>query len=133
MSRLLPHQTVTLLAEPFAGANLGGHLAFDTDGTRLLANNRGHDSIAVFDILADGTLRRGPLASSGGQSPRQFRQSGEELLIVNEESGNIRRLRRDGQGRWALAGGPLRVAGAAFIVTDGLVAEEGLEPPTRGL
>jgi 6-phosphogluconolactonase len=132
-ARLLPHQTLPLLAEPYEGKNLGGHLAFDADRARLIATNRGHDSVAVFDILADGTLKRGPIASSGGSSPRHFRVLGDELLVVHENSGSVRRMARCEGGGWTLAGGPLRVPGAAFLIAEGLVAEEGLEPPTRGL
>lgn len=116
-ARLLPHQTLPLLAEPFEGDNLGGHLAFDANGARLLTSNRGHDSIAAFDILADGTLRRGPLVSSGGSSPRHFRVVGDKLLVVHEKSDSIRRMARGADAVWSLTGGPLRVPGAAFLIT----------------
>lgn len=114
-SRLLPHQTLPLLAEP-ESENLGGHLAFDAGGARLIATNRGHDSIAVFDVLDDGTLRRGPLTSSGGQSPRHFLIDGGEMLVLHENSGSIRRMVRTKAGAWALAGGPIRVPGGAFLI-----------------
>ncbi|MGX7952893.1 lactonase family protein [Tsuneonella sp. HG249] len=117
--RFIAHQTLPLLAEHFTDENLGGHLQFDPSNRRLIATNRGHDSLAWFDIQDDGTLRRGALAGSGGRSPRHFGWAAEELLVVNEESGSIRRLAAEGDN-WTLAGGPLRVPGAAFLITEGL-------------
>lgn len=115
-SRLRPHQTLPLLDEPFEGENLGGHLGFDERGGGLLATNRGHDSIATFDILGDGTLARRGVTSSGGASPRFFRPLGDDLVVVNEQDGSIRRMRRGNDGAWELTAATATVPGAAFLI-----------------
>src|SRR5690606_17414193 len=44
----------SLVPPEFAGETLGGHLALARGGERIYATNRGHDSIAVFALSADG-------------------------------------------------------------------------------
>jgi 6-phosphogluconolactonase len=61
------------------------------DGARLYVSNRGHDSIAVFDIGAEGALTGGAIQPSGGRWPRNFalEPSGRFMLIANQYSGNV--------------------------------------------
>jgi 6-phosphogluconolactonase len=63
----------------------------DAAGERLYVSNRGHNSIAVFTVAADGGL--GPLAIKpcGGDWPRNFAISpdGRHLVVANQNSGNL--------------------------------------------
>lgn len=65
------------------------HLA--PDGARLYVSNRGHDSIAVFDVGADGLLARVATPSCGGTWPRNFAVApgGWFLLVANQHSGEV--------------------------------------------
>ena len=58
---------------------------------RLYVSNRGHDSIAVFDVEADGRLARVAVPSCGGKWPRNFALApgGRFLLAANQYSDEV--------------------------------------------
>jgi 6-phosphogluconolactonase len=60
-------------------------------GDRLYVSNRGHNSIAVFDVDAGGELTRIAISSCGGDWPRNFALApgGGFMLVANQYSGDI--------------------------------------------
>ncbi len=60
-------------------------------GTRLYVSNRGHNSIAVYDVGADGGLTLVSIPSCGGNWPRNFAlsPSGKFMLVANQHSNEI--------------------------------------------
>lgn len=66
----------------------------DERHNRLLAVNQGSDSIAVFDIEADGDLRPVPGSPfpSGGTAPVSLGLSADHLLVVNNAHDGVRDL-----------------------------------------
>jgi 6-phosphogluconolactonase len=60
-------------------------------GDRVYVSNRGHNSIAVFDIGADGRLAPLTIATCGGDWPRNFALApgGRFLLVANQYSGDV--------------------------------------------
>lgn len=63
------------------------HLA----GSRLLVSNRGHNSLAVFDVRPDGGLPLVTVAPCGGDWPRNFAVAPGEnhVLVANQYSGRV--------------------------------------------
>ena len=61
------------------------------NGRFVYASNRGHESIAVFAIQADGTLQLVEITPCGGQHPRNFALSpdGNWLVCANQNSNNL--------------------------------------------
>jgi len=57
----------------------------------LYVTNRGHDSIAVFDVGRDGELTHAANVPSDGRTPRNIRfdPAGNFLFTANENGGNI--------------------------------------------
>lgn len=108
---------VSTLPSGFGGASAAAHIAVNRAGTRLYVSNRGHDSIAVFEIGRGGGLRLLQHVGCGGHWPRFFRlvEDRGEMLVANERSGGVARLplRRDG-GLDAPAG-VTRLPGVVFI------------------
>lgn len=83
--------TTSLLPAGWEGASQAAHIAIDSAGRRLYASNRGHNSIAVFDLAEDGTATLAQHVPCGGDWPRFFlllEDSG-QLLVANERSGNV--------------------------------------------
>lgn len=76
-----------------AGApeNIVADIHLNRAGTRLYVSNRGHNSLAVFSVAADGTLTRLATPSCGGNWPRNFALSRNEkfMLVANQYSGQI--------------------------------------------
>jgi 6-phosphogluconolactonase len=60
-------------------------------GKRLYVSNRGHDSIAVYDLVSDGSLKLVSIKSSGGKCPRNFALApvGKFLLAANQNSNEV--------------------------------------------
>ncbi len=71
----------------FKGDNISA--AVKRSGNLLFASNRGHDSIAVFRIQADGTLTPTGIFPSGGRTPRDFEIFGDFLVAANQDSDSL--------------------------------------------
>jgi 6-phosphogluconolactonase len=87
---LSPRQTISTLP---AGApqNTVADLHLSADGKRLYASNRGHDSIAVYDVNNDGSLSLVAIPSCGGKTPRNFALApgGRFVLTANQDSNQV--------------------------------------------
>jgi 6-phosphogluconolactonase len=108
---------VSTLPPAFVGPSTAAHIAVNKSGTRLYVSNRGHDSIAVFAIDADGGLTLLQHVGSGGRGPRLFLliEEREEMLVANQRSGNIARLPLGKDGRLGTALDGPAIPGVVFL------------------
>ncbi len=76
-----------MVTDPDRAAEIRVH----PNGRFVYASNRGHDSIAVFAVNADGTLKLVEITASGGGHPRNFELSpdGSWLVCANRDSNNL--------------------------------------------
>lgn len=83
--------TVSSLPADFHGKSTAAEIDVSRDGRFVYASNRGHDSIAVFEVEQDGALKLVQNAASGGKTPRSFALdgSGRWLLAANQDGDNI--------------------------------------------
>ena len=67
------------------------------DGKFLYASNRAHNSIAVYEILADGSLVLLEIVPTNGLNPRDFILSPDQeyLIAVHQDSDNATVFKRD--------------------------------------
>jgi 6-phosphogluconolactonase len=85
-------QYISSLPAGFGEESIGGAIKLSADGKFLYASNRGHDSIAVFQIDADtGHLTLVDHTSTEGSFPRDFTidPTGKFLLAANQDTSNI--------------------------------------------
>ena len=84
-------QTLSTLPKDFTGTSHTAEVQVHPSGKFLYGSNRGHDSIAVFAIEANGTLRHIENTLTGGSTPRNFGISpdGKYLLAANQKSDNV--------------------------------------------
>ena len=85
-------QTVATLPEDFTGTNTAAEVRVHPSGKFLYGSNRGHHSIAIFDIdETTGKLTPKGRVSSGGKTPRNFAidATGKWLLAANQNSDNV--------------------------------------------
>jgi 6-phosphogluconolactonase len=90
--RLSELQTLSTLPADFAGSKSGAEIVVHPNGKFLYASNRGHDSIALFQIdSSKGTLTSAGYVSTLGKTPRNFAidPTGAYLLAANQDSGTI--------------------------------------------
>ena len=85
-------ETVSTVPKDFKGENNTAEIVVHPSGKFLFGSNRGHDSIAVFEINpASGTLTLRQHVSTQGIAPRNFAidPTGSFLLVANQRSNNI--------------------------------------------
>lgn len=84
-------ESVTTLPDNFEGDNYCADIRIHPDGMFLYASNRGHNSIAIYKISADGAPVLTGHASSGGEWPRNFNidPSGRRMFVANQNTGNV--------------------------------------------
>jgi 6-phosphogluconolactonase len=84
--------TVSTLPKDFAGENNCAEVLVHPNGRFVYASNRGHNSLAIFDVdMPKGSLKVVDYASTLGKTPRNFRihSSGKWLLAANQDSSNV--------------------------------------------
>ncbi len=88
--RLRERQIVETLPPNASESAIAG-IQISPSGNRLYISNRGHDSISIFEIEADGRLMRLAIRPCGGQCPRNITitPSGRFLLVANQESNEV--------------------------------------------
>ncbi len=89
---LVARQRVSTLPEDFASDSRASGIIMAPNGRTLYASNRGHDSIAVFDVdPATGHLRFVEATKSLGAKPRfvALNPTGTMLYALNEDSDTI--------------------------------------------
>ena len=85
-------QTVSALPAHFTQASTAAEIVVNAAGTAVYASNRGHDSIAMFDIQPVlFKLAEPEHTPTLGKTPRQFTldPDGRFLLVSNQDSDNI--------------------------------------------
>jgi len=90
----------TLPADASAEGNSTAEVRVHPNGKFVYVSNRGHNSIAIFEVDASsGRLTPKGHVSSGGKVPRNFNldPSGQFLLAANQDSSNIVVYRVDPQ------------------------------------
>ncbi len=85
-------QTITTIPPEFQGKSFTAEVVVHPSGKFLYGSNRGHNSIAVFQIdQASGKLTAQGQVSTAGKTPRNFvvDPSGKFLLAENQDSDTI--------------------------------------------
>ncbi|HUQ72431.1 MAG TPA: lactonase family protein, partial [Planctomycetaceae bacterium] len=84
-------QTITTLPKDFSGTSYTAEVVAHPSGKFLYGSNRGHDSLAVFQIDAAGKLTAAGHVPTGGKTPRNFNvdPTGKWVLAGNQGSGTV--------------------------------------------
>jgi 6-phosphogluconolactonase len=84
-------QSISTLPSDFKDNNTCAEIFVHPNGRFVYGTNRGHNSIAIFKIKADGTLESVGHEPTQGKIPRSFMISpdGKLLLVANQNSDNV--------------------------------------------
>jgi 6-phosphogluconolactonase len=113
--KLAPRQTISSLPPGFAGSNFCSEILVSADGKFVYAGNRLHDSIGIFSVGQDGTLKFVADEWTRGNYPRSFGfdPTGRFLYCCNQRGDNIAVFRVDKEtgalqftGHYAPVGNP---------------------------
>lgn len=90
-------QTVSTLPEDYDGQRWASAIKLSADGKFLYASNRAHNSIAVFEVIADGSLKLIEIVPTDGLNPRDFTLSPDQhyLIAAHQDSPNATVFKRD--------------------------------------
>ncbi|MCC5895928.1 MAG: lactonase family protein [Alkalibacterium sp.] len=90
-------QTLSSIPEEHTGFNGGAAIRVTSDGHFVYASNRGHDSLAVFQVNEDGTLTLKEYVSTEGEVPRDFNLDPTEAFVVvgHQDSDNLTLFERN--------------------------------------
>ena len=88
--KLTPRDTVGTLPDGFEAENTTADIHMNRDGSRLYVSNRGHDSVAVFDIDGGAPVLRGHIPTHGA-TPRNFALTSDDrfLFAANQDGNSI--------------------------------------------
>ena len=94
---VLRGKTVSLLPDGYAGSATGSELLIAKDGKHIYAANRTEDSIAVFAVAADGSVKRIANVATEANHPRSLTidPSGKFLYSLNQRGDNVTTFRLD--------------------------------------
>lgn len=92
--------TYSTIPESWDQHNGAAAIRLSSDGKFLYVSNRGHDSIAVFAVLPDQTLKLVQRVSTFGEFPRDFNWDADEKYVVaaNQNSNNATLYQRQSDG-----------------------------------
>jgi len=95
--KLEPFQQISTLPEGLSVPNQCADIHVHPNGKFLYASNRGHNSLAVFELDASGAMTPVEHVSVQGDWPRNFTldPDGKYLFVANERSDNIVSFRVD--------------------------------------
>jgi 6-phosphogluconolactonase len=82
-------QQITTLPADFTHSSTSADIHLSSNGKFLYTSNRGHDSIAMFKIKSDGTLKSLGWESTRGYVPRGFTIYGDWLIVANQNSNDM--------------------------------------------
>jgi len=96
-SLTLMQDRVASLPADFKGENTHADIHTDPAGRHLYVSNRGHNSLSIFTIAANGTIKLIGQQPIKGEKPRNFmiHPSGAYVLVANQDTDNIVVFRRD--------------------------------------
>ena len=82
---------LSTLPRGFAGRSAVSEIALHPSGRWLYVGNRGHDSIALYEVEADGRLAFNGTVPAQGRHPRHFAVTpdGAAMLVANRDSDNL--------------------------------------------
>ena len=95
--KLSPRQTTSTLPPGYTGSNFCSEVLLSANGKFLYAGNRLHDSIGVFSIAPDGTLKHLADEWTRGNYPRSFSfdPTGNFLYCCNQRADHVTVFRVD--------------------------------------
>jgi len=107
-------QTLSTLPSDYDGQKWASAIKLSADGKFLYASNRAHNSIAVFKVVADGSLELIEIVPSQGLNPRDFTLSPDQnyLIATHQDSPNATVFKRD------FASGKLTLLSDNFYVPE---------------
>jgi len=114
---LIERQTISTIPEGFTGVTHTADVKITPNGKFLYGTNRGHDSVACFQIAEDGQLSLIEIVPSLGQGPQNLAitEDGNLLLCANMPGNNLAIFQIAADGKLKSVGTPTSITGPSCI------------------
>lgn len=116
---LIEGQTISTLPEDFTGTSHCADLKFTPDGKFLYGTNRGHDSIAAYQVDDQGKLTLIEITPSLGKGPQNLAVTtdGKFLICANMPGNNVVVFQIDAKtGKLSPVGDPVEIPSPSCIM-----------------
>lgn len=113
-NNFLELQILSTLPENYLETNTTAAIRVSPDLSRLFVSNRGHDSLACYEIDANGLLRLLSIAPTGGECPRDFMPVDDHRVLIAHQGGDVSLCRWTPENTLTLIA-KLPIAGAVCI------------------
>ncbi|MAX36666.1 MAG: 6-phosphogluconolactonase [Gimesia sp.] len=116
---LIEGQTISTLPEDFTGTSHCADLKFTPDGKFLYGTNRGHDSIAAYQVDVQGKLTLIEITPSLGKGPQNLAVTadGKFLICANMPGNNVVVFQIDAKtGKLSPVGDPVEISSPSCIM-----------------
>ena len=110
--------TYPTLPSDFKGSNSTAEVVVHPNGRTLYGSNRGHDSLAIFNVdPATGKLAFVEHVSTGGKTPRNFaiEPTGKYLFAANQDTNNFVLYKIATDGKLTPAGPQMKVTAPVCV------------------
>lgn len=110
--------THPMLPEDFTEFSKAAAIRVHPSGKFLYGSNRGHDSIAVFEIQKDGNLNRVQIIQDGIEWPRDYNitPDGKYMVLANRHKNEIRTFTIAKDGKLATTESVIEIAQPTSVV-----------------
>lgn len=84
-------QVIATLPADFDGLKWGAAIRISPDGRFVVTSNRTHDSLTVYGVQVDGSLKNIQNIKTGGDCPRDFdfTPDGELIVVAHQDGGGL--------------------------------------------
>lgn len=113
-------ESISTLPANFEGFSFCADIHISSDGKFVYASNRGHNSIAIFKVSDNGTLKAIGYESVRGDHPRNFALSPDErfLIVANKDTQNLVVFKRDAETGFLAYISEIKAASPVCILFD---------------
>lgn len=110
--------THPMLPEDFTEFSKAAAIRVHPSGKFLYGSNRGHDSVAVFDIQKDGNIKRIQIIQDGIEWPRDYNitPDGRYMVLANRNKNEIRTFQIGKDGKLATTESSIEIAQPTSVV-----------------
>lgn len=110
-------QQISTIPADFTGHSQAAHIVLNQATNRLYVSNRGHNSIIVYDVAADGSLTTRQIVSTEGDWPRFFLllEDKQRVVVAHQNGGTLNVFSVKPDGSLASTGQVLKVPQPVFI------------------
>jgi len=82
-------QILSTLPEGYEEKNTASAIRLNSDESKVMISNRGHDSIAIYDLDKQGGMKLNSIVKTSGGFPRDFALLDDETMLIGHQEAKL--------------------------------------------